>query len=104
MKIQIFQADEEGYIRVHYLIRPLFFGLYKDRPSFWGVTDPVGKQGVSCNIIACEDGQTVDQTIIGNYRTTLINDKIGKVWHLFEEPPKILSAGPGVPEFKLPKG
>ena len=93
MKIHRFEADDEGYMRVATLIRPLGFGLFGHKPAFWGVIDPLGKQGASCNLVAIEDGQTIDPTLIPGYRSTIVDNEKLKVWHVFEEPSKILKGG-----------
>ena len=105
MKIQRFEPDDEGYMRVSNLIRPLAFGLFNHKPVCWGIIDPVGKQGASCNLVAVEDGQTIDPSLVPGFRTTVIDNEELKVWHIFEEAPKIIQASPGPSNLKdLGKG
>jgi hypothetical protein len=94
MKVQRFEADEEGYIRVKYMVRPLSFGLFNNKVCFWAIVDIFGKKGESATLIAVKDDQTFDESLIPNYRATLHDNESKDAWHVFEDVPKIIKGKP----------
>jgi hypothetical protein len=94
MKIIRAEMDEEGYIRFYNMIRALQFGLYKGRPALWYVGNPLAKEGNAGKCIALQDDQSVPPETMEQYRGTLIDDKTNNIWHIFEEPSKIIKGVP----------
>lgn len=90
MTVKMFTMDHEGYIIISNLIKALSFGLYRGKPVFWGVVDSLDKSAQSAKVICIKNDQSIDSKSINDYRGTFCNEKTDEVWHLFEEPSKII--------------
>lgn len=91
MKIQQFQPDQEGYMIINNIIRPLNFGIQNHKPTFWAVVDPLSKKGQYAKIVVKRNDAQVGPELLPHYRTTVVDNDSGEVYHLFEEPSKLIN-------------
>lgn len=91
MKIQQFQPDPEGYMIINNIVKPLNFGMQDHKPTFWAIVDPLAKNGQHAKIVVKKNDEQIGTELIQNYRTTVVDSDSGEVYHLFEEPSKLIS-------------